>query len=883
MPMPHQFVRFRPPSSRRGWAAWLVLLFVLILPPNAARAEQAREKPPADAEALISTQQIEETVQNALTSNRSELNDLEGEFKQLEAFQTTVQTAIKAFESQNTAHGQLLLSAKLRVGDLEKALSENRLANRTLTEQISRFQKRHDAVAIMLKQSDERIALARQQMKNIQESQFSDTQKQKLEATTAELVKILTAKNALAKRFIEISGGLLDRMNAAVAEKKDIADKLSGRLGDLKKTALFSRVDAKRYLAWGAITEALRLFAGHVALIFDLTTWKNLWARIRIEGLGAWSIFMVALTAVLVLQGRCRALLRRIELKCEGRAWYYRCLALLLVRRALVYLCMTILFGIYEALDYSLFDIGLARVLFYFFMIFLFTRWGRDYLDHGLQGPPTALRKFVTRHLKRVFRYFRTAVVILITITWIEGAESLLNLLVWDVMVIALLVWIALFWRRFNAIVAAGLAGQPAPDARKIALIRGGSYLVLGGTLLLSLLGYSSLAGHWLFAWIKTAVLVFWGWLGLNAIREWHADHEAEARAADEDQVIARTHPWRWSIIQLVRFVCLIGLAAGIVWSWDRGGYLAERLGQFIDLSFSIGKVNLSIKGILMAVVIIYLTHLGVRVGRALINKQILEKRQLERGFKDSVLTVSSYLVWGLGLLLALAVIGVNATSLAVVFGALSVGIGFGLQNIFNNFISGLILLFERPIQVGDIVEMNGLWAEVKQINVRSTVVQTFDNASVIIPNSDFISQQVTNWSFKDKRLRRNIEVGVAYGSDIDLVQKTLLEITQKHRKVLQYPKPDVVFIDHGASALVFRLRIWTHVDEYWSVPSAIRFDIDRRFRELGIEIAFPQQDIHIRSYPEEFKPRTPAPATTETPEPPVNKAIQRADLPGTR
>ena len=387
--------------------------------------------------------------------------------------------------------------------------------------------------------------------------------------------------------------------------------------------------------------------------------------------------------------------------------------------------------------------------------------------------------------------------------------------------------------------------------------------MIIGGSLLLSLLGYNSLADHWFAGWVSTIVLLFWGWISLNAIREFHRDHKAAAAAAAEDHIVGGTHPWRWSMIQLIRFVWIIILAAGLLWTWDSGGYLQTQLGKFIGHTLAIGKVNLSIRGILMAVVIVYLTYLGVRLGRALINYQILENRSLERGLKDSILTVSSYLGWGLGLLLALAVIGVDTTSLAVVFGALSVGIGFGLQNIFNNFISGLILLFERPIQVGDYVEVGGLWAEVKKINVRSTVVHTFDNAAVIIPNSEFISQRVTNWSFKDKRMRRNIEVGVAYGSDIDLVEKTLLEIALDRKRVYRFPKPDVLFVDHGASTLVFRLRIWVHVDDFWSVPSKIRFEIDKRFRKLGIEIAFPQQDLHIRSYPEEFKPQVRAPEET--------------------
>ena len=140
------------------------------------------------------------------------------------------------------------------------------------------------------------------------------------------------------------------------------------------------------------------------------------------------------------------------------------------------------------------------------------------------------------------------------------------------------------------------------------------------------------------------------------------------------------------------------------------------------------------------------------------------------------------------------------------------------------------------------------MWAEVKKINVRSTIVQTFDNATVIIPNADFISQQVTNWSFKDPRMRRHVDVGVAYGSDIELVRETLLDIAANTPDILKYPRADVVFLDHGDSALIFRLRFWTYLDNYFSTSTAVRFELDHRFRELNIEIAFPQLDIHIRS-----------------------------------
>ncbi|NQT68676.1 MAG: mechanosensitive ion channel [Desulfobacteraceae bacterium] len=227
----------------------------------------------------------------------------------------------------------------------------------------------------------------------------------------------------------------------------------------------------------------------------------------------------------------------------------------------------------------------------------------------------------------------------------------------------------------------------------------------------------------------------------------------------------------------------------------------------------------------------------------------------MEPGLQDSITTISIYVMWGLGVILALSVLGVSTTSLTVVFGALGVGLGFGLQAIFNNFVSGIILLFERPIQVGDAVEVQGVWGEVKKINVRATVVQTFDNASLIIPNSEFISSQVTNWSFKEPSLRRKVSVGVAYGSDIELVRKTLIEIAGQVPHVHKNPKPDVLFDDHGDSALIFTLRYWTTIKYYYITSTDIRFALDRLFRERDIEIAFPQRDIHIRSVVKDKKP----------------------------
>ena len=244
--------------------------------------------------------------------------------------------------------------------------------------------------------------------------------------------------------------------------------------------------------------------------------------------------------------------------------------------------------------------------------------------------------------------------------------------------------------------------------------------------------------------------------------------------------------------------------------------------------------------------VVLLLTHALASLWKITLSIRIFADSGLESGLKSSITVITVYLLWGFGALLALNVVGVSSTSMAVAFGALGIGLGFGLQNIFSNFVSGIILLFERPIQVGDAVEVNGIWGEVKRINVRATVVQTYDNAALIIPNSDFISSQVTNWSFKDVRIRRIISVRVAYGSDVEAVKRILMEIPEAIPNVLKYPRPYVLFTQFGESALDFELRLWTDIDNMLTVDSEVRFEINRRFKEADIQIPFPQRDVHF-------------------------------------
>ena len=208
---------------------------------------------------------------------------------------------------------------------------------------------------------------------------------------------------------------------------------------------------------------------------------------------------------------------------------------------------------------------------------------------------------------------------------------------------------------------------------------------------------------------------------------------------------------------------------------------------------------------------------------------------------------------------MAISTLGFGITKLTIILSALGVGIGFGLQSIVNNFVSGLILLFERPVRVGDTIELGGKWAEIKRIGIRATTVKTLDEADVIIPNSELITNQVTNWTLTNRLVRLTIPVGVAYGSDLPLVMETLAACSKAHEMVADFRPPQVLFLSFGESSLDFELRVWvTDADHRLEVMSALHQDIDRRFREKNIEIAFPQQDLHLRSLDESVVLRLP-------------------------
>jgi len=260
-----------------------------------------------------------------------------------------------------------------------------------------------------------------------------------------------------------------------------------------------------------------------------------------------------------------------------------------------------------------------------------------------------------------------------------------------------------------------------------------------------------------------------------------------------------------------------------------------------------IGNFHLSIWNISKVVLLVALVYLFLAFFRKFINRAAKRTGRFE-GRYNSVYLIVKYVVWLFTLLTCLGFIGIKPTIFLAGGAALLVGIGFGLQNIFKDIISGLFLLIEGTIEVGDVVEVDGLVGRVKRLNLRNTQVISRDDRIIIVPNHKFIEENVRNWSEYKSITRFSVQVGVAYGSDTDLVKKLLLQAPQTHQKVSTKPFPFVRFQNFGESSLDFELFFWaTEVFRIEDVQSDLRFMIDRLFREHNIVIAFPQRDIHIK------------------------------------
>jgi len=268
-----------------------------------------------------------------------------------------------------------------------------------------------------------------------------------------------------------------------------------------------------------------------------------------------------------------------------------------------------------------------------------------------------------------------------------------------------------------------------------------------------------------------------------------------------------------------------------------------------LSLEFTVGGIRISPGSVLLTIGIIYIVLMISRSIQKILLDSIFPRYRVELGVQLSMVRLIHYSVMIIGFVILLNILGFELTKLTIIGGALGVGIGFGLQAIVNNFASGLILLFERPIKVGDTIQIGEDFGEVKKLGLRATIVSTFDNAEIVIPNSDLITAPVTNWTLTGRQARVKIPVGVAYGSDIQKVLEILMSCAEENPLVLSQPRPKALFLAFGSSSLDIELRVWTpDFSDRRQLQSELNQEIESEFSLAGIEIPFPQTDLHLRS-----------------------------------
>lgn len=369
--------------------------------------------------------------------------------------------------------------------------------------------------------------------------------------------------------------------------------------------------------------------------------------------------------------------------------------------------------------------------------------------------------------------------------------------------------------------------------------------LAISGALLL---GYINLAAFLSSRAVWLVGLIVWIWIarktimaGLRAFDASFMDRRLDPNAPGRKAMLF----WAGLVVDLFIIVAaapMVALLLGVDAFSVRGGFIDAFTG------ISIGSFTLSLSDIFAAIATFFVILLVTRFLQRSLDARLFTGTNADEGFRNSFRTLLGYAGLIIALFAAIGVIGLDLSNLAIIAGALSVGIGFGLQSIVNNFVSGLILLFERPVKVGDWVVTNSGEGFIKKISVRSTEIETFDRATVIVPNSELISNSVKNWTHKDRGGRVTVPVGVAYSSDVKKVRELLYQVADEHPQILKTPPPFVYFKEFGESSLDIELRFFIrNIPDTPVIRNDVRFAILDTFREHNIEIPFPQRDVHLK------------------------------------
>jgi potassium-dependent mechanosensitive channel len=801
---------------------------------------------------------LEKSFQRVLDIEREKHESLAAGLESAKAFEAEIGQSLDNDLLQISTYRNQLFVPSISINELRDVLRDISAVSGRLAQNIRDAEERLASVRRKRGEALELMSLYEKQQGITREQEVPSASRRRLDDLLNGIMKQLRDNEKRIDAIEAIYSEQIVRLREMQAEFAGLAGRVTKKIDEETVQAVFHRdVSPVFRFDRGEWEKAAASARDNLSRLFSADSRpeaaERRWRSFLSEALTVLIILGIMAAGLLYLGRHCG----RLRADCHPEMQFWQRVILTLIQRSLPIAAAILFFHIYLIhMEYRLpalhfFSPLLIRLL----SLWLVVQWGlilirtvrREIMDAAFDG--------AMQSLKRLLQGILAFGILHALVEWIicQNCIALISLRLMGE--IAFFVWTVLFVRAIgHHLPLHGTEAHPWIESIRSLLVLS-VYVIASAGLVFELAGYGGLAALWYFSWGKTAVVLFWAFLFFRALREfetggagWKTEtEEPNDAAAGIDAAGKGPDPVRWAVIRLARLMLTILVLICLPMAWGAEKTFPADLFEVLNYRIRFGDVEINTMGFIYALLVLFVVNIISVIWQGLLRNKVFSQTTMEEGLKQSISRISTYILWIIGILMALRIMGISSTSLAVIFGALGIGIGFGLQNIVGNFISGIILLFERPMQVGDVIEVGGTWGIVKEINVRSTHLKTYDNSDLMVPNSDFISQRVINWSFRDPKVRRTVTVGVAYGSDIARVKEILLDIANTNSRVYRQPAPDALFADFGDSALIFKLRVWVHIEYLLSVESDIRFEIDKRFREANITIPFPQRDLYIK------------------------------------
>ncbi|MEZ4529331.1 MAG: mechanosensitive ion channel, partial [Desulfobacterales bacterium] len=735
-------ILFSPPLSRTVFAEEKEVL--------------SSEKNAAEEQARISAEieKIRSYAEMSLKTGAESVQELQNRLSDIEKLGKEIETEISLYEIQLSGHSNLLLLPEARIEDLIKAQSQHHAALKNVLEYIADIQSKVSLITRQQQQTADQYSLNVSQLANLKNEMPRTPVTEKLAEDLNSLIDLIETRQEVLGKIRNIYEKTAETLVKTRSRLTDLSEKFERIIAEKKRQAIFMREKSTIVsLRFSEIREEmLRVPARSVSLL------GADYQRIAEMGPVPPTAFVLIFCLVLIFVFRFRSWCSFLDAQGHLAENYpSRHFVLSFFSQSLPLTGLLLYIAVFGHIRNLTASLSFYRPLVYILYVWLWSRWGIDFMALWNARQKKQIPESLRKKLRNLLLIIRVFTISMLTAAWLIGPESRTVLLLRISFYMAMLAWCLFFWRKYRETIHRPEERPVSPRLHHTAMV-GISFLIPFGAIFLELIGFGNMADFWFASWSFSFIGLLWAWLLFRLLREWGEKFRDSSLITSSEKKNRR--PIQWLLIQFCWLLwgSNVLLAAVFAWHPDKSAVISGYF-EILTHSLPVPNMQISILSLFYTVAVLLVTHAGTRVWRMLLSEKLLAHSGFDPGLKNSITVVSSYLLWFFGILIALSIIGVEGQSLAVAFGGLGIGLGFGLQAIFNNFISGIIMLFERPIQVGDVVEVGGIWGEVKKINVRSTEVKTYDYATLIIPNSKMISDQLTNWSFNDKRVRRSVYV----------------------------------------------------------------------------------------------------------------------------